>query len=128
MTPHRTIPCLWLCFLLLGPANAQAQANVAPEVREWLSTLVAKVETAENANGIAQSGRRPLVVDLRIVVGADGELRDVSVEGRTGSRATDGSVIAAVRSAAPFAPPPGALLTPEGTVDLRFPLELARRR
>jgi len=128
MTPHRTIQCLLLCFLLLGPANAQAQAGVAPEVREWLSALVAKVETAENANGVAWSGRRPLVVDLRIVVGADGALRDVSVEGRSRSRATDESVIAAVRSAAPFARPPDALLTPEGTVDLSFPMELTRRQ
>ncbi len=128
MAPHRTSVCLWLGYLLLGPANAQAQAGVPPEVRQWVSALVAKVQTAENADGIPRNRRRPEVVDLRIVIGADGALRDVSVEGRSGSRTTDERAIAAVRSAAPFAAPPDALLTPEGTVDLRFPINLTQSR
>ncbi len=120
MAPHRTIVCLWLCCLLVGPANAPAQASVAPEVRGWVSALVAKVQAAGNADGIPRNRRRTGVVDLRIVVSADGALRDVSVAGRPLSRADEDGVIAAVRSAAPFARPPDALLTPEGTVELSF--------
>ena len=119
---------LWLCLLLLAQAGASAQTRVTPKIREWLSALVAQVTTAEEATGAAPDRRRFVVVEVRVVVAADGTLRDVSVERGSGSRRTDEAALAAVRAAAPFGPPPEDLLTREGTADLGFPMETPRRR
>lgn len=63
---------LWLCFLFLTPADASAQARITPEVREWLSVLVAKVATAVEVTRPAPGKRRLVVVEVPVVVAADG--------------------------------------------------------
>ncbi|MCJ2081830.1 TonB family protein [Methylobacterium sp. J-090] len=128
MPVRRTAFGLWLCLMFLTPAGASAQTRVTPEVREWLSALVAKVATAVEVTRPTPGKRRPVVVEVRVVVAADGTLRDVSVERGSGSRRTDESALAAVMAAAPFGPPPKELLARDGTADLSFPMELAHRR
>jgi protein TonB len=115
--------------MFLTPAGASAQTRVTPEVREWLSALVAKMATAVEVTRPAPGQRRSVVVvEVRVVIAADGTLRDVSVERGSGSRRTDDSALAAVMAAAPFGPPPKDLLARDGTADLSFPMELAHRR
>jgi TonB family protein len=84
--------------------------------------------SAGEATGAAPGRRRYVVVEVRVVLAADGTLRDVSVERGSGSRRTDDMALAAVRAAAPFRPPPEELLTRDGTADLRFPMKMATRR
>ena len=106
MPVRRTAFGLWLCLMFLTPAGASAQTRVAPEVREWLSALVAKVATAVKVTRPAPGNSRLVIVEVRVVVAADGMLRRVSVERGSGSCLTDDSALAAVMAAAPFGPPP----------------------
>jgi protein TonB len=114
--------------MFLTPAGASAQTRVTPEVREWLSALVAKVATAVEVTRPTPGRHRLVVVEVRVVVAPDGMLRGVSVERSSGSGRTDDRALAAVMAAAPFGPPPKELLARDGTADLSFPMELAHRR
>lgn len=114
--------------MFVTPAGVSAQTRVTPEVRGWLSALVAKVATAVEVTCLDPGRHRLVVVEVRVVVAPDGMLRGVSVERGSGSRRTDDSALTAVMATTPFGPPPKDFVARDGTADLRFRMEMAHRR
>ena len=86
--------------------------------RAVYSRIAASVQYPERA---ARENRQGTVM-LRLVVGTDGRLSDVSsVDGAADPVLRD-AAIAAVRRAAPFAPPPRQVVGGDGTVSFRIPV------
>ncbi|AWN43330.1 TonB family protein [Methylobacterium durans] len=119
----RLCVCVVLC--LPAPGALRAEPAVGAAVRQWLSTVVTRIGAADRAEAPRSRGG---TVTIRVRIAADGSLKDASVEGGSGSAALEARALAAARAAAPFAPPPSELLTEDGTTELSFPLDLARRR
>lgn len=113
-----------LCLLLLSAVPAQAEPSVSPAVRRWIATVVTRIGEAGQSSTPARAG----TVEIRLRVAADGSLRDVAIERGSGSAELDARILAAARAAAPFGPPPRALLTEDGTTELSFPVHLSSKR
>ncbi|MDR7039317.1 MULTISPECIES: TonB family protein [Methylobacterium] len=116
---------LYLLLCLSLPDAAHAERAVGASVRTWLSAVVTKIGAADRSAAPRSPGG---TVTIRVRIAADGSLKDASVEAGSGSAALDDRALAAARAAGPFAPPPRELLTEDGTTELSFPLDLARRR
>lgn len=124
---RRVVPVLCACLAALRPAAGFAQARAAPEVRDWLSGVVAKVDASVGDRGGGNGRGARTSVDVRVEVAADGVVRRVVVERGSGSRRDDGRAVLAVEAAGPFPAPPKELLTQDGTTTLSFPVEVPRR-
>lgn len=124
---RRVVPILCACLVAFRPAAGFAQARATPEVRDWLSGVVAKVDASvgDRGGGIGRGARTS--VGVRVAVAADGVVRQVVVERGSGSRRIDGRAVVAVEAAGPFPAPPRELLTEDGTTTLSFPVEVPRR-
>lgn len=109
----------WLVAAAMA-APAQARTNQARTDRDgWVSAVVTKISMADRSGA---GGRG--TVTIRVRVSADGALDGVSIDEGSGSQGADARAIRAVRAAAPFKPPPKALLSLEGYTELAFPLDV----
>ncbi|KQP42740.1 hypothetical protein ASF49_02575 [Methylobacterium sp. Leaf104] len=111
--------------LLIGSA-AQARERTPPEVRAWLSDVIAKIDAADPGRTAPARRRRIGTVVVRVEIAADGFVNRVDVEGSSGVADLDQRAQRLVRAAGPFSPPPKPLLTPAGTTELSFPIRLDR--
>lgn len=96
-----------------APAPA-ASANQHQALQDYVLQVVRKLSAARfyAASPSAQNGRG--VVVARLTVGRDGGLVDLSLPKQSGLAGVDGSVLDAIRRAAPFPP------LPEGFTENRF--------
>ena len=101
-----------------GHTNLQART----ERDGWVAAVVTKISMADRSGA---GGRG--TVTIRVRVSADGALDGVSIDEGSGSQGVDARAIRAVRAAAPFRPPPKALLSLEGYTELAFPLDVGAR-
>lgn len=111
---------------LLMPGLAEARAGVAPAVRDWLSTLVTRIDMADR-RGVQGKGHVAAgTVVVRVEIAADGSVRQAAIERSSGSRGLDRRALRAVQAAGPFKAPPDELLTEAGVTDLSIPVQLGR--
>ncbi|KQU33187.1 hypothetical protein ASG63_14915 [Methylobacterium sp. Leaf94] len=111
---------------LLSGAGLEARERPSSEVTGWVSAVLAKIDMAERGPAPAgrKRGRRTVVV--RVQIAADGFVNRVEVERSSGVPDLDERARSLVRAAGPFGPPPAPLLTPAGTTELSFPLQVQR--
>ena len=110
-----------LCVsLILFSWLAEPAAAVTARTRDWVSMVVTKI--AKAAGDPAVEGG---TVTIRVRIESTGALADVGIDTSSGSAAIDARALLAVKSAAPFKPPPRQLLTLEGFTELSFPLQLS---
>lgn len=124
---RRVVTVLCACLLAFCPVVGFAQSRATPEVRDWLSGVVAKVDASVGDRGGGTGSGARTRVGLRVAVAADGVVRQVVVERGSGSRRIDGRAVVAVEAAGSFPAPPRELLTEDGTTTLSFPVEVPRR-
>jgi protein TonB len=97
------------------PASApSAEANQQQALQDYVLQVVRKLSQSRfyAASSSAQNGHG--VVIARLTVARDGGLIDLSLPKQSGSAGVDGSLLDAIRRAAPFAP------LPKGFTDSRF--------
>jgi protein TonB len=97
------------------PASApSASANQQQALQDYVLQVVRKLSQSRfyAASSSAQNGHG--VVIARLTVARDGGLIDLSLPKQSGSAGVDGSLLDAIRRAAPFAP------LPKGFTDSRF--------
>jgi protein TonB len=126
--PYRFLALAGCLLCLSAAVSARNLPDGGPAVTEWLSDVVTKVDTAARAGAPPRRAGRFGTVTVRIRVAADGSLRGVTVEKSSGTEALDRRAVAAIKTAAPFEPPPSELLAEDGITELAFPLELATDR
>lgn len=115
-----------LCAVLLAPGGILAREQTSPEVRDWLSGVITKIDKADREQANPSRSKVEGTVMIRVQIAADGFVNRVEVEKSSGSPDLDQRARAVVQAASPFSPPPTPLLTTAGTTDLSFPLRLGR--
>ncbi|KQO77742.1 TonB family protein [Methylobacterium sp. Leaf88] len=111
---------------LLGGAGLEARERPSPEVTGWVSAVLAKIDMVERGPAPAGRKRGRRTVGVRVQIAADGFVNRVEVERSSGVPDLDERARSRVRAAGPFGPPPAPLLTPAGTTELSFPLQVQR--
>ena len=111
---------------LLVPGLAEARAGVAPAVRNWLSALVMRIDTADRNDRRGNAHAAAGTVVVRVEIAADGSVRQAEIERSSGSPGLDRRALRAVQGASPFTAPPAELLTEAGVTDLSVPVQLGR--
>lgn len=109
---------------LWSGAGLQARERPSRDVTGWVSAVIAKIDPATGAPAAAGRNRGRRTVVVRVQIAADGFVNRVDIERSSGLPDLDERARGLVRAAGPFSPPPAPLLTPAGTTDLSFPLQL----
>ena len=118
---RRHVLCVLLCAVVLAPGaiHARPRDRVPPEVRDWISGFVTRIDEADRRLVRGSKRRASSAVTIRVRIGADGSVDRVGIERGSGSLALDRRA----RTAAwPFRPPPASILTEAGSTELSFPV------
>ncbi len=96
---------------LEGSADGDVNGDSAKQEGERYYGLLSSVvrRKYDVSNSIAESERRRLHAVVKVRIGAAGQLVDVKLVTSSGNELFDGAVIEAVKTAAPYTPPPAHL-------------------
>lgn len=113
-------------IVLFGPVSAKDA--VGARARAWVANVVKRVESKVALVAATTGGRKVRNVDVHLRVAANGTVQDVEFGNLPLTDALEKRLREAVLAAGPFGPPPNALLAPDGTTDLDFPMRVFDRR